>query len=157
MLRAILRHSLVIAAALALPLSAHAATNGKWYSGLQCQHRTGIYYQSMGTVYSLQDQSTSVHCPFETDEGKISSAQIRVYDQHPNEAVFCSVYAEGAFGDTIYQDWETKSTTLTGSTVQTLSYGVIDTIGAYYFAECYIPGPHNGLLSSIVAFNITES
>lgn len=158
MLKAISLGSSVLLGLLAVAASVQGATNGKWYPGIQCQKGTGSYFESMGAVYSLTPSGSLLHCPFETDEGKISSAQIRVYDQNPNEPLSCAVYAEGiVFGDTIYQDSEIQSTALTGPTVQTLTYGEVDVIASYYFAECYIPGPHNGLNSSIVAFNITES
>lgn len=155
--RVFFRACLVSLGALVLPASVHA--NGKWYSALQCRGKVNeTYLHSMGTVYSVVPDGSSLHCPFEKHVTRIQSAKIRLFNRNPNQVAACVIVGERVLGTDIFEDSELQQTDLSGPSVQTLNYGAIDPVTAmYYYAECQIPGPHNGLLSHLVAINVTES
>jgi len=133
---------LAFTAAIAMSVSNISfAADGKTSAGAFCQPRADEYNIDRNASGHAQNISTTTQfwtCPVIRDSmaPSLRDAQMRVINA--TGTMSCTFYSRSATGG--YVSGVTRSTALSGGTVQTLSWGgIADANNGYYYIRCTVP------------------
>jgi hypothetical protein len=147
-----------------LALADTDAADRKILSGNFCQDEYQKVGYWRGRVSNKSNTTAYVECPIVRDivitGGELTSAQARVIDQSPTEAVSCTLWSQDGNSINGWGLMSTRRTSISGYGDATLalvfeSHAALGSFG-YYSMDCNLPAANGDDHSSVLAYTITE-